>query len=306
MKEVIDLSDDDPLEHSHSSDDDDNPGRTVAPHEKKPTILPSGKVKVEGDWWTYEAEKRDRRIARDRAQQEECEAKEREVAATNAKLAQVQAESEKKISSLQSQMDELRNMLLSQCSQQSLRPVQTTSADVSTLSTAKTLVAIPSYPRVEDTNAAMASPVRAPESLPPHLSPCRSPHVSPRTSSAASPTCSLDELGFESLVSQNQEEMAKTSSLSQGDGYPRLEDTLAEISLVVEVTPALPHFVDVPLCGTSTENRVLLDSPVSEERVDYGEGEEELYDKLDVEKVEDTQQGPGDTKVHCSDPYHFD
>ena len=100
--------------------------------------------------------------------------------------------------------------------------------------------------------------------------------------------------------------MAKTSSLGQGDGYPRLEDTLAEISLVVEVTLALPYSVDVPLCGTSTENRVLLDSPISEERVDYREGEEELYDELDVEKVEDTQQGPGNTKVHCSNPYHFD
>ena len=113
VKEVIDLSDDDPLDHPHSSDDDDNPGRTVAPYEKKPTILPSRKVKVEGDWWTYEAEKRDRRIACDKARQEEREAKEQEVAVANAKLAQVQAESEKKISSLQSQMDELRNMLLS-------------------------------------------------------------------------------------------------------------------------------------------------------------------------------------------------
>ena len=37
-----------------------------------------------------------------------------------------------------------------------------------------------------------------------------------------------------------------------------------------------------------------------------GEGEGELYDELDVEKVEDTQQGPGDTEVHCSDPCHFD
>ena len=152
----------------------------------------------------------------------------------------------------------------------------------------------------------MASPLHAPESLPPHLSPRKSPHVSPRTTSAASPTCSPDELGFESLVSQNQEEMAKMSSLGRGDVYCRLEDTLAKVAPVVEVTPALLHSVDVPLCGTSTENRVLLDSPVSEERVDYGDGEEELYDELDVEKVEDTQQGPGDTEVHCSDPYHFD
>ena len=146
VKEVIDLSDDDPLDHPHSLDDDDEPGRIVAPHEKKPTILPSGKVKVESDWWTYEAEKRDRRIAREKARQEEHEAKEREVAAPNEKLAQVQAESDKKITSLQSQMDELRNMLLSQRSQQSLKPVQTTSADVSTLHTAGNVVAAPPYP----------------------------------------------------------------------------------------------------------------------------------------------------------------
>ena len=65
-KNVIDLSDDDPLDHPHSSDDDKDPGKSVAPYEKKPTLLPDGKVKVEGDWWTYENEKREKRIARDR------------------------------------------------------------------------------------------------------------------------------------------------------------------------------------------------------------------------------------------------
>lgn len=47
---VIDLNDDDPLNHVHSSNDDEEPNRSLLPYEKKPTIIPDGKMKVEGDW----------------------------------------------------------------------------------------------------------------------------------------------------------------------------------------------------------------------------------------------------------------
>lgn len=114
----IDLgSDDDEADHPRDSDDDDDdhdgPPKVK---EMKPLVLPSGGiVKVERGYWKEEEDKRNQRIAR----MAKREAKDKELTEANAKLLQVQLESQAQISTLSSQFEELRGMLKFQLSQQS-------------------------------------------------------------------------------------------------------------------------------------------------------------------------------------------
>ena len=62
-KEIVALSDDDEMDHRHSSDDDDN--ADLHQVEMKIVVGPKGqKIKVEKDWWKADLEAKERRIKR--------------------------------------------------------------------------------------------------------------------------------------------------------------------------------------------------------------------------------------------------
>jgi len=63
MGEIIDISDDDDINHPHSSNEDDADDMPSKP-DHKPRILSDGTVKIEGDWWSHQDEARTRRIVR--------------------------------------------------------------------------------------------------------------------------------------------------------------------------------------------------------------------------------------------------
>lgn len=111
--EVVLLSDEDEFDHPHSSDEDDEePTDPFAAEFKVLTTASGSRVKVEKDYWRKEEEKRAKRIKRHQEKLEKdrllAESQEQNRLA-NERIAQMQAESDIKMSILQAQMKMLYN-----------------------------------------------------------------------------------------------------------------------------------------------------------------------------------------------------
>jgi hypothetical protein len=97
---LIIVSDDEPIDHPHSSDDDEDADGPPKIQEMKPVVAPNGViVKVEKDWWAMDKEKRDKRIARQARKDAKDKALEDAVASTQAaqkRLVELEEESNAK------------------------------------------------------------------------------------------------------------------------------------------------------------------------------------------------------------------
>lgn len=293
------LSDDEEIDHPHSSDNDDEADGPPTQVELKPVIAPSGVVvKVEKDWWRIDKEARERRIARKKDREE----KERLLAealasnnAANEKIIELREDSDAKFSELKSQFALLLSAMQSQASQSQSCPLQFPSAPSSQPPLPSSSAPIRQemeqdvpglpYPRVEDKDVAVSLAREDYEACTPASQSPRipSPHdgaFAIRIADAAAEVCRVDD------------------THANPHHYPGVDDNVGG-----EAGPSAIDSPDATMCEASHEFFVESESPVpmEEERVDYEPGVEDLLDNAPATEVHD-----GSAQVQPSDPYDFD
>ena len=168
-KVIINLSDDDKLDHPRECDDDlEDLDAPLKVKEMKPVIARSGVVvKVEKDWWAEDEEKRRKRIAchQEREEKEqERKQKDKELAEANAKLILLELESKGQINAFSSQLEEMKKLINLQASQAWASssqapppPPHVPHFSTREIQQVQHLVSELPYPRVEDKDQATSS-----------------------------------------------------------------------------------------------------------------------------------------------------
>ena len=284
---LIVISDDEDIDHLHSSDDDEEDHNGVPKvKEMKPLVLPSGSViNVEKDYWKLEEEKRLKRIA----QRAEREAKDKElqdaVANTSktkvkmlrlqeeskAEIRMVQEQSQAQFSQLQSQMALLMQAMKSQSTPS--QPPQS-SAMVPVLDQLGNFVLGLLHPRAED--KAPGESVAADDIV------------------SSTPACQL------------------LNPASPPEGlHHRVDDAVG-----AEAEPAMETAKDIGRTSMASLAETHLPRSVDEEKVDYEVSEEEMEETGAEEQEGDSsssqavadcdQQAEKSSEVQPSDPYVFE
>jgi len=327
--DVIDLSDDEEIDHPHASDDDadeeDGVHRVV---EMKPVIAPSGAiVKVEKDWWAMDAEKRRQRKIREN----ERKAKDQEIKDANKKIIELQMENKAKLKELETQNDAKIEHLSSQLEKlqgffnalttQAGKPLDLSAfvsqgsqlqTPVPPTNTALAPTTIPAQERVEQLDSQLPYPRHEDTG---HAIPLAHDDVVAATpASQLLRATSPAEGAFAVVVPSAPIVPPETDPVEGAEDYHRLEDTARE-----QETPATG--LEVATVSTTSRRRLVeLDSPSfveEEERVDYSEAEEDLYNNVPAEgeagpstavaaREGDDTRAAASAQVQPSDPYGFE